>query len=195
MRVWTIQPAVLCERLKSKGVLLAHGRYADRLYTEPYRWMIGQMGDRLPSSKGRFPWWAWYRWREGKPDLRSGGHLPKGQKGVRLGLELDPGEVLLSDFAAWHDVLDNSFLSNTEAEYRQFHKATEKLGLKVNEPCPEPFRSQIRASWERIFDLTGGDSFSWAGKPSERDIQATFWELRLEDVRNVTFFTDRRTGF
>lgn len=51
----------------------------------------------------------------------------------------------------------------------------------------------MQASWNRIFELGRGDP-AWRGKPSKRSIQAIFWELRLKDVTDVTFFTDRGDG-
>jgi len=92
MRVWTNQPAELYRKLESESVLLADGRRCDRYFRSAYQWMIAQMRHRLPPSRGRFPWWAWCRWegqRRAKPDLRAGGYLLKGQRGVRIELELE----------------------------------------------------------------------------------------------------------
>jgi hypothetical protein len=120
--------------------------------------------------------------------------LAKGQKGVRIELELENGKVLLSDYNGWHAVLNNSFLSYDEAEDDRFEQEKQRLGYGYGSPQPESLRSKITASWERIFDLAGGDP-EWWGKVSGRAIQATFWELRLKDVTDVTFFTDRGRGF
>jgi hypothetical protein len=197
VRIWTIQPAGLYEKLRAKRVLLVDGRHCDRSFPHAYRWMIGQMRHRLPPSPARFPWWGWYRWegvRRPRPDLRAGGHLRKGQRGIRLELEMDEREVLLSDFNGWHSVLNDSFLSHDEAEDEQFDRQEKRLGFRYGTPRPEPLRSRVLASWERIFDLTGGDP-EWRGKVSDRGIQATFWELRLQDVTQVTFYTDRGRGY
>lgn len=58
MRIWTIQPAGLYEKLKAQHVLFADGRHCLQDFRPPYRWMIGQMRRRLPPSIARFPWWG-----------------------------------------------------------------------------------------------------------------------------------------
>lgn len=116
--------------------------------------------------------------------------MAKGTKGVRIELELDPQEVLLSDFTAWHCPLNNCFLSVNEAECEQFDREEREVGYDGRGPRPEPLQSRVFASWERIFDLTP-DCRDWRGRFRARDIQATFWELRLSDVKDVTFYTNR----
>lgn len=196
MRIWTIQPVELYRKLESKGVLLADGRRCDRYFRAAYQWMTAQMRHRLPPSRGRFPWWGWCRYEKhrAKPDLRAGGYLRKGQQGARIELELADDEVLLSDFNDWHYVLNGWFLADNEAEDGRFEQELEELGHKLFDPYPEFVRAKILASWERIFELRGGDPV-WGTRPLRQSTQATFWELRLKDVTDVTFFTDRGSGF
>ncbi|MGE5293979.1 MAG: DUF3841 domain-containing protein [Solirubrobacterales bacterium] len=195
MRIWTIQPAELYERLRAKKVLFADGRRydRDRVWVFSYRWMADQMHSRLPPSKAQFPWWGWYRWlgkKRAKPDLRAGGHLPKGRRGVRLELDMDERGVLLSDFSRWHAVLNNSFLAYDEAEDDDFRRKENGTQFTLSGARTRHLQSKVIASWDRIFDLRRLDS-DWWGRTSQMAIQATFWELRLTDVRNVTFYTDR----
>jgi len=194
VRIWTIQPADLYEKLKAKQVLFADGRRhdRDRVWAFAYRWMADQMHRRLPPSKARFPWWGWYRYlglHRPKPDLRAAGHLPDGQKGVRIELEINDREVLLSNFGDWHCVLNDSFLSRDEVENDQFDRERGKLAYTWGQ-YPEPLRSKVIASWERIFDI-GIRERDGRGRYCEKGIQATFWELRFKDVTDVTFFTAR----
>jgi hypothetical protein len=193
MRIWTIQPVEVYETLKSKRMLWVDGRQCDRNWPHAYRWMIDQMRRRLPPSRARFPWWGWYRWhgvRRSKPDLRAWEYLPAGQRSVRIELDLEDREVLLSDYDGWHYALNDWFLSFDEAEDDRFDEEKRRLGYQFGTPYPEPLRAQVLTSWERIFDLTGGNP-EWYGQVSERSIQATFWELRLRDVTDVTLFTAR----
>lgn len=109
---------------------------------------------------------------------------------MRLELELDPVEVLLSDFDAWHAVLNRGYLALSEEEdeawYQRFEAAVPDRWAW---PLPEPWHSDILSSWERIFDLeTLAASEYWCG---ERYIQATFEALRLADVRKCTPFVAR----
>ncbi len=195
MRVWTIQPVELYRKLESKGVLLADGRRYHRYFRAAYQWMTAQMRHRLPPSRARFPWWAWCRYEKhrAKPDLRAGGYLRKGQQGARIELELANEEVLLSDFNDWHYVLNEWYLSDNEAEDEHFEQELEELGHKWSAPYRKPLQAKMHASWERIFELRGGDPV-WGNRPLKRSVQATFWELRLKDVTDITFFTNRGNG-
>lgn len=193
MRIWTIQTADLYEKLKAKQVLLVDARYGWRDFKPAYHWMADQMRHRLPPSCARLPWWGWYRYagvRRPKPDLRALGLLSAGLRGVRIELDLDDSGVLLSDFSGWHFVLNDSFLSHDEAESDQFDEEEKRVGWRYGTPRPEPLRSKVLASWERIFDFSTPER-GWHGRFCTKAIQATFWELRLKDVTHMTFFTAR----
>ena len=188
MRVWTIQPEEVLARLKEERVLYADPACITKEFRHAYDWMRTQMGRCLPHYDGHFPWWGWHT---PHPDLRQSGHLERGTKGVRLELEIDPNEVLLSDFDAWHSVLNCGYLGLTEAEddawYRRFEAAVPNRWAW---PLPEPWYSDILTSWERVFDLEAlAASEYWQSEP--RYIQATFEALRLVDVRKCTSFVAR----
>jgi hypothetical protein len=188
MRVWTIQPMEVMAQLKKKRILYANSSYIPREFCDAYDWMRAQMKRRISSYSGHYPWWGWHSPR---PDLRRSGHLPRGTQGVRLELELEPAEVLLSDFDAWHAVLNRGYLGLSEAEddawYERFEAAVPNRWAW---PPPEPWYSDILTSWERIFDLeTLAVSEYWQSEP--RYIQATFEALRLVDVRKCTPFVAR----
>ena len=123
MRVWTIQPVEVLARLTAARVLCVDLACVPKEFRCAYDWMCAQMKQRLHQYYGHFPWWGWYSPR---PDLRHSGHLERGTKGVRLELEIDPNEVLLSDFDAWHSVLNRGYLGLSEVEddawYRRFER-------------------------------------------------------------------------
>ncbi len=91
-------------------------------------------------------------------------------------------------------MLNNWFLGRSEREDEQFDRERANAGYGPDGRFPEPLQSKVAASWERIFDLTRA-RHNWLGRFSEKSIQATFWELRLKDVTDVTFFTARGRGF
>jgi hypothetical protein len=193
MVLWTIQHVAAWERLQRNGLLRADGRRIWPHFRDSYRWMAEQMRLRLSPPGGGFPLWGWYRCegiRRERPDLRAAGYLRTGTPGVRIEFELPDSMVLLSDFEAWHCVLNRSLLSLTEHEFETFHAELDSTGVDGRWPYAEPFRSRVVSSWQRIFDLEGGDP-EWRGPPSGRSIQATFWELRLPQVRRVDFFRAR----
>ena len=191
MILWTIQDMAAWERLQKKGGLRADGRRAQAYHRHAYRWMAEQMRLRLPHPHARFPLWGWYRWQgiqQARPDLRASGHLEKGMAGVRIEFEVPEDRVLLSDFDAWHCVLNRCFLSLREEEEETFAENLKRAGVRWGWPYPEPFHSRIVSSWERIFNLEAGAP-EWWGPLSERSVQATFWELGLSQVRRVDRFT------
>ena len=88
-------------------------------------------------------------------------------------------QVLLSDFDEWHCVLDDFLISDTEEEsdaqdmYFESLSAEEQMKYKDH-------------NWERIFNVKHFKN-DWVTRGDW--VQATFWELRGENVRNVRFFT------
>lgn len=188
MRVWTIQPLEVLVRLEAEQILRADPAHVPPEFHYAYDWMRDQMQRRIPGYGGHYPWWGWH---SPHPDLRQSGHLPRGTQGVRLELVLEPSQVLLSDFDAWHVVLNRGYLALSEDEdeawYQRFEAA---IPNRWTWPPPEPWHSNILTSWERIFGLeTLAASDYWEAEP--RHIQATFEVLRLADVRRHTLFMAR----
>ncbi|MBC7099393.1 DUF3841 domain-containing protein [Candidatus Bipolaricaulota bacterium] len=187
MRVWTIQPVEVLEQLEAEEVLYADLAYIPEEFRHAYDWMRAQMKRRILGYRGHYPWWGWHSPR---PDLRRSGHLPRGTQGVCLELELDPHEVLLSDFDVWHVVLNRGYLALGEDEEEEWYQRLEAAVPDSRiRPLPEPWWSDMLSSWERIFDLEAlAASEYWRG---ERYIQATFEVLRLADVRKCKPFVAR----
>ena len=101
------------------GALKGDGRFVWKEFRPAYRWMRRQMAERLGDCRGQYPVWAWL---QPKPDLRRGGHLPQGMIGVRLEFIVPAQEVLLSDFSAWHMVLNDGYLALSEGESDAFYE-------------------------------------------------------------------------
>lgn len=109
---------------------------------------------------------------------------------MRIEFDIPKDKVLLSDFDAWHCVLNKRFLSLTEDEDNAFAAELQRAEAQDRWPYSESFRSRVVSSWQRIFDLEVGEE-GWWGAPSERSIQATFWQLELPQVRHVDKFIAR----
>ena len=195
MRLWTIQSMAAWELLQREQVLVAAPRYIDEDFIEPYTWLTKQMEYRLRSKSDSWPLWAWYQWNginRPKPDLRSIGHLPKGERGVRIEFEQSDDGVLLSDFVLWHYVLNYWYLPETEADSDAFMAELSEHNLDdfLKRLLPAPYRQRIEDSWNRIFDLNWFDEY--LTQPySQKSIQATFWKLRFHQIRDVKAFTSR----
>jgi len=198
IRLWTIQLISAWEKLQKLGILHADKHYADKNFIYAYKWMAKQMGARLGirPSQNSLPLWAWYQWedeRKRKPDLRYKGHLSKGERGVRIEFEIDKSKVVLSDFELWHYVLNYWYLPATKEDGEAFEVELSKKGLSFYETKPLPntnYHECIVKSWERIFDITCSDDL-FAFPKNKKSIQASFWELRIENVTNIHVFTSR----
>lgn len=189
MKLWMIASADLWQELKQAGQLFSDpARSHVQMFESAYEWMRCQMAKRLPGYQGHFPWWAWAQWKgeHSRPDLRArglhGGFAP-GSLCVRLELELPEQEVLCSDYALWHVILNDGHISLNETEADAWDQLLPE----------QQTREALEASWERIFDgeHTGADP-EWIGGTAAA-IQAVFEVLRLTDVRRVTSFRARPT--
>jgi hypothetical protein len=96
---------------------------------------------------------------------------------------LPDSQVLLSDFDLWHYVLNRGYLGVSEAQIERFEAASEHYS-------PARYQCLLRHSWERIFDLDWV-SPGVASSKAEKAIQATFWELYLEQVHSAREFIAR----
>ena len=200
MILWTTTTTTTWKELNRRGVLVTNPKHSEvyKHSKSAYQWMAGQMESRIgpPPRNGILPFWAWHRWdgeHRPKPDLRSGGHLPPGEKGVRIEFEKDPKEVLLSDFVLWHHVLNYWYLPKSQRDSDRFDNDLEKRGLSFYKTKPltdERYHNRIERSWERIFDLEWENSWV-TGPKSEKAIQATFWSFHLSEVRRIKEFTAR----
>lgn len=168
MKVWSIQTEAAYQKLLEKGMLYGDWRRVWKHFKKPYKWLCDQMEQRDIPLKGRPPMWAWTT----KPDLRSSYHLEKGEKGVRLELEVPDELVLVSNFEAWHCVLNDHFVVTNDDE----------LEMMFNYP-----RSEVEASWQKIFQLEHINAL-----PGYSDrAQATFPLIELDRVVRSTAFVSR----
>jgi hypothetical protein len=156
--------------------------------------MIGGLGLRSDESIG-WPIWGWQQChsdRRRMPDLRCSGFLPRGAKGVRLCIEKDESEILLSDFVLWTHVLGNWYVPTSLSDMDRFEL---KYGKKISSTFSQKTNlsrkhNEIKKSWERIFILDWQE-IDISSPRNEKAIQATFFELALEDVKRVDFFVAR----
>jgi hypothetical protein len=205
MKLWTIQNEGAYENFKKTRILRANDRFicADMLFH--YNWMACQMKKRigLPiSEKTKYPIWAWYQWggiKHKRPDLRISGHLEKGTIGVLLELEVEPRNVLLSDFEDFNNVLNYGYISYSEEEYDNFYNELKRYGychydlqsIDKKSDILDQFKSRLYKSWEKIFDLEREKDEMWSGRKEERSVQATMWEVKWEQVVSVKHFIAR----
>lgn len=170
MRIWTTQSLSLWHQLQKLGV--AYASTAKSLgsgdYKEAYEWMAAQMVQRVgppPLPEVKFPLWGWQQVGSYKKEYH--GSLSdcdeKGKEYVFITADIPDDQILLSDFYWWHAVLNHTYADMLK------HK---------NEPDEE---AAIIRSWDNVFDLSQcGHGYKHR---RNRWIQATFWELRMEWVK------------
>lgn len=170
MTLWTVQHI---DAYNPPFPLRATTSYA--MFPEAYAWMSEQLAQRVgpPPAGVKYPIWAWYQW-EGKRkrcDLRCSGYAERGTPMVQLTLEVPSPIVLLSDFDAWHSVLNNSYDANNEEDFDTFNGTQE----------------DIQRSWERCFDLQRHTP-GWDFAPEEKSIQAVLWEVHPGWIKKAEYF-------
>lgn len=199
MKLWTIQPKLIHDKLmKDKCIYYSNKQHVDEDFIDGYEWLISEMEKRVGKKpfEDCYPVWAWYQYnsiKSAKPDLRRSAHLPEGTEGVRLTIEKPDNEVLLSDFDLWHNPLCyKGFIGNSEEETLTFYKELEDKGLgRVPfEDLPSEIKVKIQNSWEKIFDMDYDCEYHTYPK-NLKSIQATFWQLKIVEVKKVEYFTAR----
>lgn len=194
MTLWTIQPVCVLEELEQYGVYRARSDRISMLefFGPSYLWLCEFLNKKDPCPSGvQYPVWAWHTFcgKRKKPDLRHTCYGAKGEELVCIEFEIPDNKVLLSDFELWHFVLNNWWLDTemflpgfTEEQYDANHKLFEALS-------PEEKQKKIEESWLNIFDVNEviDNDFIRRGV----DIQAIFWELKMEWVKKIQYFVHR----
>jgi hypothetical protein len=167
---WTLQKEEIWDQSKQQGYLEGKQQYA--MYPTEYLWMMEQMKNRIPNYSGEYPIWLWIK----KPDMRSTSHFGSYTKCVRITVELEPADVLVSDFLDWHCVLNDGFNAHNEQEYDDFYEG--KLVITKEQ------------SWERMFDYNRPRDPVWGG--SGDWLQGVTGRIYLGQIRKVEHFISRK---
>lgn len=202
MVLWTIQHYPSYERLQKTGILRANEDYlfcADD-FRYAYDWMSEKMicAGLIPPQGVKYPVWAWHQWegRRKRRDMREGGHAKRGEKIVQLTIEINDQHVLLSDFDLFHYPLGYWYLPIDENDDSEFESRYKSLGysfhdlsdLSIQTDKMKRLRAEIVSSWDRVLLLEREDDGWLYGKNENKTIQATFWELRLDQVVKAEVF-------
>ncbi len=201
MKLVTVQPESVWEKCKRDGVFRADpekGTYADdEEFRKGYAWLIKKMEEKIGvRPQGVLtPIWAWYRWEytENSPEMELlAEYGKKGEQMVRLELEIDEKDAVLTDYDTWEDITCGKMVSPALTEFGQ--KAFWAYVDYVDTLPAQEREKRLLDSWEAVFDTDIPEKTSereYSGKGM--DVQATFWELYPSQVTKVTKFT--ATGF
>ena len=185
MRLWTLQPEWVYEKLKKDGVFVCDPTKSTMLqfycFEKAYRWITNQMIRQIgpPPAGVSFPIWAWHTtyWKHRKPDLRRTEFRSFSEPMLCIEIEKPDNEVLLSDEENWHFVLNDSYISDNEQDDNAF------------DFLPEQQKEHLKEiSWKKIFDIS----------PYEDNrirkgmfVQATFWVLKFEETIKATIINKK----
>ena len=201
MRLWTIQSYEAYEKLINTGILRANKNYiCDENFCYAYKWIIEKMKSNsiiLPENVD-YPIWGWYQWngKRKRRDMRQRCYANSGKKIVQLTIEVDNKDVLLSDFDLFHYVLNYWYLAKDEDDDKAFELEYRSLGIEfkdlqnfnIKNRNMKYLRKKIEDSWDHILNLEKEDDNYIYGKNSDKSIQATFGELKLEQVVKAEIF-------
>lgn len=199
MKLWSIQREAIWRTLVKQGAIFTPADKAEATNHDAYVWLAEQMRVRLPNhptldTTHLFPVWAWFQWESEHrpmPDLRYSAHLPRGEKGVRLELEVPDEMVLLSDFELWHFALNYWYLPSSMLDGDRFDREMSERGLSNHRERPlsdQKAHNEIQHSWEKIFDLDWQEK-DYSSPRELKNIQATLWSIEMDFVKDVTHFT------
>ncbi|MGH1383341.1 DUF3841 domain-containing protein [Kordia sp.] len=201
VKLWTIQDERGWNELQTKGIYTGKKEFILPEFIKGYDWLRMQMEQRIgkPESLEQYPVWAWYQSIDSKrkrPDLRASGHLPSGEIGYRIEFEKEEKEILLSDFVLWHwPLCYHDYIAGSEKEAISFDEEKECKNIHGFlsghlEKLPPSFQTKIKKSWEKIFDMNF-DLEYYTDPYHKKKIQATFWELKKEEIIKVDKFIAR----
>lgn len=178
---WTTQYQEVWDRAEASGALKADGRRI-RPYIRPaYRWMMQQMKERIPGYSGRFPIWAYPDTY--KPDLRGLVFPDTGIKGVRVGFTANPDNVLPTKYRMWEDIMGGNYCAITRDEF----ETDREIGVSGWSNSAEDVDrvAEIRASWDRVFDLS---LIPYGSTERTNRVQIVIEQIHLGKIVEVTPF-------
>ena len=185
MILWTIQERQVYKQILKTGIYRCDlDKSVMKDLKKQYDWLVRQMIRRVGKKPAgvTYPVWAWYQknGQRKRPDLRRERWRCgwKGEHYVCLEIDIPDEEVLLSDFNAWSLILSDVLISYSEEE-------DEALYMEYNSLSFDEKRCMKDKNWERVFDLSPFEN-DWMRRGDT--IQATFWELRREQIRAVRCF-------
>jgi hypothetical protein len=190
MRLWTVQDKAAYDCLCKNSVLRCDAQLAELLREKAFKcsydWLAAQMKTRVgePPADVLYPIWAWYllNGKNAKPDLRRCEFRGFSGENYIIEAEIPDGEVLISDEEMWHLVLNDGYFGKG-AEKSDGGKEYEEDEAWFDSLPPDEQEHVKRESWENIFNSS---RCPWVF------VQATFWELRQEQVVSVRRFIGRR---
>lgn len=204
MKLYTFQPNFIWETIQKDGYFHPFDLFEKNEslkedfthhwgFAQSYQWLREQMIKKNISYKNNNSHliWTWYQWfgDKKKPDKRYASVFNFYEEPfVMLELEVDENRVCLTDYDLWHYVLNYWYIESEEIS----ENFSQKFNFYKQKPLKnKKARNTLEKSWEKIFDLEESKKFMEIDK-SQQVIQATLFELFLEDVKKVHYFENKK---
>jgi len=185
MILWSLQPRSVLDLIQRTGRYVCDPeKMSMPEFTKQYDWLAEEMSEQIgpPPPGVQYPVWAWYiqNGQRKKPDLRKERWCngPGNEEYACIELDVPDAQVVLSDFDAWHIVLGDWLISNSEEEDNQQEIYYDLLS-------DDQKADYKRKNWKRVFDVAPFHN-EWTTRG--KWVQATFWELKSEYIQHVQLF-------
>lgn len=185
LTLYTVQSAEAADELFATGELRGRVETEDEVFADPYVWMSARMTELLGAhGEGDGMLWLWAK--EKRSCLASALKAdPPGS--VLLTVSIARERVLLSDFGAWHSVLNRSlelpaspgesvddWWSRAEPVLDEWHDRADEYRGQPLELWPSELREELERSWLPIV--------SPGPRATSTHVQATTRVIRRNDV-------------
>jgi hypothetical protein len=202
MKIYSFQPILIVQKILKNGIVYSKKDMVfppqeiklASFFQSAYDWMNQKLKEKIVKPKqADYPFWGYFQWsgvQHTKPDLRSSEahQYCKKQPYCLLTLEIPEIEILLSDYDAWHFVLNRwYFTSNSLREMKEQELNQQGFSLYRQEQLPKETLDLIQSSWNHIFDLKQSAIFLETSI-KQTTIQANFWSISKEYLQTIVLF-------
>lgn len=118
-------------------------------FLDSYNWLKEQLEIKGLNLKYNYPFWVWIE----RPDFREyRKEIPKGGSLFLLELDIPKEEIIISNFGAWHMVLNGIYCPKNTSDYKMIEK-DKKLSEAYfwDKEIENNLKSKIKESWNNIF--------------------------------------------
>lgn len=184
LHLWTAQTDAVLDCIRENGFSQVKMEFIDRKYEESawvFKEAYGFFKQRAgllvkPPEGAESPIWLFFD--------RSWVYLSRDS--YLLELSIPRERAVLFDRDKWQKVLNLSYVGKDREDEARFEQKMNRMGVTAYwEVFQSPFypylKSEIRKSWERIFDIDNTE---------QTNLGAAVWQLRQEDVVGITSHSD-----
>lgn len=160
IKLYTMQKLKAWKKAQQRGYLVGNREYVWENFIDSYSWMRNQMYKRLNKYDGEYPIWLWL-----ETDNINFSEMIN-EDWVLLEINLSKEDIVLSNFDAWHIVLNNGYFDEEPLTQRE---------KEIN--------------WEYIFnrDKLEEWGYSW----STHNLQAVAGRIELENIKVIKYIVDK----